>query len=152
MDEQDARTPAVPRGHGAGSAGQIFVADLRFMVGQSVSGAYPVAMYARRARRPLTSETGDAPSWDMLGTNLSAKQSDGSFTTEPERLVLMDEREFGRLGVGLDDLTEAYLQTVMAMHAIDRMCVRLINAKGRFRHRLFASLNPDQALLDEVLR
>jgi hypothetical protein len=132
--------------------GNIFVADLRFMVGQSPAGAYPVAMYARRARKPLAPHADAAPSWDMLGTNLSVKQPDGSFTTEPERLVLMDEREFGRIGVGLDDLTEAYLQTVMAMQAIDQMCVRLTNAKGRFRHKLFATLNPDQAFLDEVMR
>jgi hypothetical protein len=133
-------------------SGEIFVADLRFMVGQSPEGAYPVAMYARRARKPLAADAGSAPSWDMLGTNLSVKQADGSFTTQPERLLLMDEREFGRLGVGLDDLTEAYLQTVMAMHAIDQMCVRLINAKGRFRHKLFASLDPDPSLLHEVMR
>jgi hypothetical protein len=132
--------------------GQIFVADLRFMVGQSPGGAYPVAMYARRARKPLAADPTVASSWDMLGTNLSVKMADGSFTTEPERLVLMDEREFGRIGVGLDDLTEAYLQTVMAMHAIDQMCVRLVNSKSRFRYKLFDSLNPDPALLAEVMK
>lgn len=132
--------------------GEIYVADLRVMVGQSPEGAYPVAMYARRARKPLSEDARSASSWDMLGTNLSVRREDGSFTTEPERLLLMDEREFGRLGVGLDDLTEAYLQTVMAMHAIDRMCVRLINAKGRFRYRFFGSIDPDPALLDEVMR
>ena len=132
--------------------GRIFVADIRFMVGQSPEGAYPVAMYARRARKPLSEESSSAPSWDMLGTNLSVKRADGSFRTEPERLMLMDEREFGRLGVGLDDLTEAYLQTVMAMHAIDQMCMRLVNAKGKFRHKLFASLDADPALLSEIMR
>ena len=132
--------------------GEIYVADLRVMVGQRPDGAYPVAMYARRARRPLEADASHTSSWDMLGTNLSVKAEDGRFTTEPERLLLMDEREFGRLGLGLDDLTEAYLQTVMAMHAIDQMCVRLTNARGRFRHKLFASLDPDPALLDEVMR
>lgn len=132
--------------------GQIYVADLRFMVGQSPTGAYPVALYARRARKPLSQDKGAESSWDMLGTNLSVKRENGTFTTEPHRLLLMDERDFGRLGVGLDDLTEAYLQTVMAMHAIDAMCKRLINAKGRFRHKFFASLDPDPVLLNEVLR
>lgn len=132
--------------------GNIYVADLRLMVGQDPAGAYPVAMYARRARVPLASNSSDASSWDMLGTNLSVKHDDGRFTTEPDRLVLMDEREFGRLGVGLDDLTEAYLQTVMAMHAIDRMCQRLINAKGSFRHKLFAKLDPDPVFTAEVMR
>ena len=87
----------------------------------------------------------------MLGTNLSVKLGDGAFTTQPERLLLVDERDFLKLGVGLDDLTEAYLQTVMCMHAIDSMCSRLVNSKGRFRRGLFRSLDPDPALLAEVI-
>ena len=133
--------------------GKIHVADLRFMVGQTPDGAIPVAIYARRARLPLTeSLDGSVPSWDMLGTNLSVKNEDGRFSTEPERLMLVDERDFSRLGLGLDDLTEAYLQTVMSMHAIDQMCLRLINSKGRFRRRFFSSINPDPSLLAEVMQ
>ncbi len=33
----------------------------------------------------------------------------------------MDSRDFNRLGLGLDDLIEAYLQTVLAVTSIDRM-------------------------------
>jgi len=133
--------------------GNIFVADLRFMVGQTPQGAVPIAVYARRARQPLVEELdGSVSSWSMLGTNLSVKKSNGSFTTQAERLMLVDERDFSRLGLGLDDLTEAYLQTVMAMHAIDQMCVRLVNAKGKFRRRLFASMNADPALVSEIIR
>ena len=133
-------------------SGRIYVADLRFMVGQSPDGAFPVAIYARRARKPLVEALDDATSsWDMLGTNLSVKLGDGAFTTQPERLLLVDERDFLKLGVGLDDLTEAYLQTVMCMHAIDSMCSRLVNSKGRFRRGLFRSLDPDPALLAEVI-
>lgn len=132
--------------------GAIYVADLRVMVGSSPEGAYPVAMYARRARAPLAQSLESAPdSWSMLGTNLSVKQADGSFLTEPERLMLMDSRDFNRLGLGLDDLTEGYLQTVMAMHAIDRLAVRLTSSKGRFRRRLFSSMVPDAKLLAEVM-
>ena len=87
----------------------------------------------------------------MLGTNLSVKRADGSWTTEPERLLLMDSRDFNRLGVGLDDLTEAYIQTVLSVTAIDRMCQRLVNSKNAFRRRMFLTLNPDQTLVDEVL-
>ena len=73
------------------------------MVGVSPQGFFPVAIYARRARKPLTSElrAGD-DSWDMLGTNLSVKLPDGSFTTQPERLLLVDSRDFNRLGFGMD--------------------------------------------------
>ncbi len=133
--------------------GHIYVADLRFMVGMSPEGPFPVAMYARRAASPLAHSLADAPdSWSMLGTNLSEAHQDGTFTTDPSRLLLMDSRDFNRLGLGLDDLTEGYLQTVMSMHAIDRMAVRLTSSKGRFRRKLFSSLVPDKNLLDEILR
>lgn len=132
--------------------GAMYVVDLRFMVGVGPDGAFPVSIYARRARRPLqdTLAAGDS-SWDMLGTNLSVRQPDGSWTTESERLLLMDARDFNRLGVGLDDLIEAYLQTVLAMTAIDRMADSLVTSKGRFRRRFFASLNPDPALVTEIM-
>lgn len=132
--------------------GEIYVADLRFMVGAGPDGFYPLALYARRAHEPLAATLdGTQESWAMLGTNLSVK-TDGGWTTEPDRLLLMDSRDFNQLGLGLDDLTEAYLQTVMAVTAIDRMAARLLTKRGRFRHRFFRSINPDPALCDEVIR
>ncbi len=130
----------------------IYVADIRFMVGAAPDGFYPVAIYSRRAREPLAEnlEPGQ-DSWGMLGTNLSVKHEDGSFTTEPQRLLLMDNRDFNKLGLGLDDLTEAYLQTVMSVRAIDDMAKRLVNSKGAFRRRLFFELNPDDVLSEEVI-
>lgn len=131
--------------------GGIFASDLRFMVGASPEGFYPVALYARRARSPLAAELNDAtPSWDMLGTNLSVKRADGGWDSETDRLLLMDSRDFNKLGIGPDDLIEGYLQTVLAITAIDRMAQRLVTTKGKFRRRLFASLNPDQAVLSEI--
>src|SRR5690606_28375107 len=123
-------------------------ADLRLMIGAGPDGWFPVAVYARRAREPLAPRLEDATSdsWSMLGTNLSVRRDDGSWATEPERLLLMDARDFNRLGVGLDDLTEAYIQSVLAATAIDRMAQRLLNSKGAFRRRMFQSLNPDDAL------
>jgi hypothetical protein len=35
--------------------------------------------------------------------------------------------------------------------AIDDMAVQLVTSKGRFRRKLFRSLNPDPALLAEML-
>ena len=52
---------------------------------------------------------------------------------------------------GLDDLIEGYIQTVLAITAIDRMAASLINQKGKFRKKLFRSLNDDAALLEEIL-
>ena len=132
--------------------GNIFVTDLRFMVGASPTGFYPLAIYARRARDPLTAErpTGHA-SWGMLGTNLSVRQEDGSWDTEQQRLMLMDSRDFNRLGLGLDDLIEAYIQTLLAMSAIDQMAQNLLTQKGGFRRRFFSNLNPDEALQREIM-
>ncbi len=132
--------------------GQIFVADLRCMVGVSPEGFYPVSLYARRAPEPLARDLHPGMnSWSMLGTNLSRKMENGEFTTEPTRLMLMDERDFNRLGLGLDDLVEGYIQTVLSVHAIDEMACQLMNKKGRFRQRLFNELTNDPALAQEIL-
>jgi hypothetical protein len=86
----------------------------------------------------------------MLGTNLSFKHDDDSWGSDTNRLILMDRRDFNKLGVGLDDLIEAYIQTVLSMVAIDKMANTLVNKQGRFRMRLFKSLNNDKSLLDEI--
>lgn len=116
-------------------------------------GFFPVAVYARRARRALPEELAPGvPSWDVLGTNLSVKNSDGSFSTQPERLLMMDSRDFQLLGIGLDDLIEAYMQTVLATAAIDGLAGKLVSRSGGFRYNLFRSLNPDAKLLAELMR
>ena len=133
--------------------GAIYAADLRFMVGVGPEGFYPVAIYARRARKPLLpSLDGSATSWDMLGTNLSVKREDGSWDTETKRLLLMDSRDFNKLGLGLDDLIEGYIQTVLSVTAIDEMAKQLVTQKGTFRRRLFQSLNPDPALVEDIIK
>ena len=129
----------------------IYVADLRMMVGAGAEGFYPVASYARRARKPLTATLdGSMNSWDMLGTNLSVKKADGSWLSQSERLLLMDSRDFNQLGVSIDDLIEGYLQTVLSVIAIDKMAQKLITQKGTFRRKLFASLNPDPAFVEDI--
>lgn len=130
---------------------QTFVADIRMMVSSTEQGIRPLCTYARRAEKPLVNniETG-IDSWQMLGTNLSFKNEDGSWGSDTNRLILMDRRDFNKLGVGLDDLIEAYIQTVLSMVAIDKMAKTLINKQGKFRMRLFKSLNNDKSLLDEI--
>lgn len=131
--------------------GNIYAADLRLMIGSSPEGFFPVAIYARRARLPLAESLHEgAQSWDMLGTNLSVKNPDGSWGTETERLLLMDSRDFNRIGIGVDDLIEAYMQTVLAMLAIDGLACKLITPKGNFGMKLFQALNPDPKLLAEL--
>jgi len=132
--------------------GRIFVSDLRMMVAAGDEGFKPLALYARRARQPLVDVLDDSKgSWGMLGTNLSIKNDDGSWASDAERLMLMDRKDFNRLGVGLDDLIEAYVQTVLSVTAIDDLSQTLFTKKGKFRRKLFASLNEDAALIEEIL-
>ncbi|MFH2010742.1 MAG: hypothetical protein ABI333_29345 [bacterium] len=131
---------------------EIYVADLRMMVCPGEGGFRPVAMYARRTPVPLVDELlPDADSWAMLGTNLSIKLPDGSFTTDPSRLLPMDRKSFNLLGLGLDDLIEGFIQTVLSVIAIDKLAGSLITQKGRFRRKLYASLNADPVLLGEII-
>jgi hypothetical protein len=132
--------------------GDTFVADLRMMVSATQEGIKPLCVYARRAASPLVDhiKAGER-SWDMLGTNLSIKLEEGKWDSDTNRLVLMDRRDFNKLGLGLDDLVEAYIQTILSMVAIDKMAKTLVNSKGKFRMPLFKSLNNDKALFDEIL-
>ncbi|KAG5519906.1 hypothetical protein PMAC_000183 [Pneumocystis sp. 'macacae'] len=125
--------------------GKTFVSDLRCMVTVGDLGGFrPVATYARRARKPLLRKLCDDPlttSWEMLGTNLSVKNPDGSFSTESQRLILMDRKDFNTLGISLDDLIEGYVQTVLSVIAIDKLATRLIDVNtGEFNMELFRKL------------
>ena len=132
--------------------GEIFVADLRMMVYSSPNGISPCAIYARRARKPLLQTlTDDLSSWDMLGTNLSVKLGDNSWDSDTSRLMQMDNKDFNAIGIGLDDLIEAFIQTVLSVKAIDNMACALVNKKGKFRKKLFSSLDNDPNLLSEIL-
>ncbi|MCB0322710.1 MAG: hypothetical protein KDD69_04020 [Bdellovibrionales bacterium] len=131
---------------------RIFVADLRMMIVSTPEGYRPLALYGRRAGEPLSDTLDDSvSSWSMLGTNLSVKLGVDSWDTETGRLLLMDRKDFNRLGVGLDDMIKAFIQAVLAAIAIDKMAATLQTQKGRFRQRLFQSINDDQTLLDEIL-
>jgi hypothetical protein len=50
----------------------IYVADLRMMIHYDFAkgGFAPVALYARKAKSPLTDHLDGKESWDVLGTNL----------------------------------------------------------------------------------
>ncbi|WP_046757897.1 ATP-grasp domain-containing protein [Kordia jejudonensis] len=130
---------------------ETYIADVRLMVSATKKGILPLVAYARRAKAPLKDQIHDgSDSWEMLGTNLSYKEKDGSWGSDAKRLMLMDRRDFNKLGLGLDDLIEAYIQTVLSTVAIDKMAKMLINTKGVFKYNLFKSLNNDQSLLDEI--
>lgn len=131
--------------------GDTFVTDLRMMVSSTPEGIKPLCIYSRRAAKPLTDKinTG-SDSWAMLGTNLSVKEGTNQWSSDTNRLMLMDRRDFNKLGLGLDDLVEGYIQTVLSTIAIDKMCRNLYNTKNKFRLKLFKSLNNDKTLLNEI--
>lgn len=132
---------------------QTYVADIRMMVSATENGMRPLCTYARRSELPLIDHISDGTdSWKMLGTNLSYKNPDGSWGSDTNRLMLMDRRDFNRLGIGLDDMIEAYIQTVLSTMAIDKMAQTLVNKQGKFRMRLFKSLNDDAGLINEIMR
>ncbi len=132
--------------------GETYVTDLRMMVSSTPDGILPLCVYSRRTPKPLIDKlVAGADSWEMLGTNLSVKMGENEWTSDTNRLMLMDRRDFNKLGLGLDDLIEGYIQTVLSMIAIDKMCKNLFNSKGRFRMKLFKSLNNDNTLLNEIM-
>jgi hypothetical protein len=132
--------------------GKSYVADIRMMVSATETGIRPICVYARRAKSPLENELSEnANSWEMLGTNLSYVDDKGMWQTETNRLVLTDRRDFNRLGLGLDDLIEGFIQTVLSTIAIDKLAQNLIGSTGKLKGKLFRSLDDDAALIKEMI-
>jgi len=131
---------------------KIYVADLRMMIHYDYTkGCFrPLAMYGRRSLSNLREYLDGVPSWDMLGTNLSVKIGENEWNSDTSRLLLMDQKDFSKLGIGVDDLINGFIQTVLAVVAIDKMSNRLLS-NGKFDWDLFKSINSDQELLKEIL-
>eukprot|EP01134_Creolimax_fragrantissima_P007326 CFRG7326T1 len=130
---------------------QSHVFDVRVMVCGSEQGFRPVAMYARTAANELVDTlTEGTNSWGILGTNLSVRSEDGKWDSETDRLLLLDRKDFNRLGIGTDDLIEAYIQTVLSTTAIDKMCGRLLEEDGTLNCSMFKTVNNDMALAEEI--
>ena len=130
--------------------GQIFVHDVRVMVYSTPTGFRPCAIYARRAESELPDSLDGKDSWSILGTNLSLKLGENKWSSDTKRLILMDRKEFNTLGLSIDDLIEAYIQTVMSVISIDEMSQTLLSKKGTLKNNLFKSLDRDPALIKEI--
>ena len=144
----------------------VYVFDLRMIVTSNANGFCPVSMNCRRARKPLSKSLAQLndgvngaqadncfSSWDMLGTNLSIKIDKNIWDTESERLLIMDNTDFNTLGLGIDDLIDAYVQTVLSVISIDKMCIELLHdaaGANQFNVDLFRKLNPDESLFNEI--
>lgn len=127
-----------------------YVADIRMRIMNTSNWFIPLSINARKAVLPLTEELWDTPSWDVLWTNLSYKNDDGIWGTDMSRLLLMDTKDFNQLWIGIDDLIEWYIQSILSTIAIDRMAHSLLTKEGSFRMRRFQSLDNDQHLLKEI--
>ncbi|WMJ74672.1 hypothetical protein RCC89_16080 [Cytophagaceae bacterium ABcell3] len=109
--------------------GRSYAFDIRMMVHYTERGMKPLAIYSRRARAPLNMGTTNN-SWDVYGTNLSIRHEDG-WSYEDERLMLYDVRDFGYIGLGLYELISGFVQSCMAVYAIDRQAVEMFSEKSR---------------------
>ena len=89
-------------------------------------------------------------SWQQLGTNLSVLTGDLTWSTESERLIMMDSRDFNVLGLGVDDLIDAFVQSVLAVTAIDDQAQGLLTPEGAFCLKAFEAVNDDPALVREL--
>ena len=133
--------------------GSSFVADLRVMIISTPNGYLPAAIYARKARKRLESELQpDSNSWEILGTNLSEKLGQNEWGSDTDRLLLMDRKDFNTLGIGIDDLINGFIQTVLSVVAIDKMATQLIGTKNQFKMKLFKSLDRDECLISEIVQ
>ncbi len=130
--------------------GNSYVFDLRMLVHHTPEGMRPLGLYSRKAGLPLTADISGKESKDVLMTNLSVKNDDGSWDSDVSRLLLMDQRDFNKIGMSLDDLIEGYVQSVLCVIAIDKMAQRLVSTKKTFKKKLFTSLNDDETLLKEL--
>ena len=63
---------------------------------------------------------------------------------------MADVRDFPSLGLSVDDLIDGFVQSVLAMSAINDMCLRLLTPKGDFDFEAFSLLNDDPALIEEI--
>ncbi|XP_066278505.1 uncharacterized protein [Branchiostoma lanceolatum] len=131
--------------------GREYVFDTRMMVHATPDGFRPLCTFSRRAHLPLPETLdGTKDAWEYLGTNLSIKDTIGAWQSDTERLLSVDREPFETLGLSLDDLVDGFVQTVMAVTAIDKMCCRLVRPDNTFDFEEFAVLADDRKILEEI--
>lgn len=131
---------------------EIFAFDIRMLVKSNKDGFSPISVNFRRARKPLADCLDNIDSsWDILGTNLSMTIGKNNWKTDEDRLLVMNDEDFVQLGMDIDDLIESYIQTVLAIVAIDQLCIQLYDDSNElFDVDLFKKINPDDVLINEI--
>ena len=103
--------------------GRSYAFDLRMMMHATEEGMRPLAVYSRKSRFPLNQPLPEnMSSWEVYGTNLSVKGEAG-WSYADERLILFDVRNFALLGLGIDELIRGFIQSIMAVYAIDQNAI-----------------------------
>jgi hypothetical protein len=109
--------------------GRSWAFDIRMMLYATEEGMRPLAAYSRRTRFPLNEALPEGTdSWEVYGTNLSVKSEKG-WEYDDERLLTFDLRNFGILGLGLNELILGFVQSCMAIYAVDKNALS-IKANG----------------------
>lgn len=104
-----------------------FAFDARMMVHSTSKGMRPLAIYSRKSKYPLNQPLpADLDSWEIYGTNLSVKSTDG-WSYDDVRLILFDIKNFGILGLGLDELIAGFVQSCMAVYTIDHQAKKMFD-------------------------
>jgi hypothetical protein len=120
------------------------VFDLRMCVAYTKNGFRPSAMVARTTKEVLNDNYDEISSFkNVLLTNV------GDELGHTNQIVILDDFGFKRLGIGIDDLIDGFIQTVLASVAIDKMACKLME-QGTFNFDLFFQLNNDCVLYDEL--
>ena len=139
-----------------------YAADLRIMIQYDyINNTWNILnIYSTRAKEPLGKidnkynlrET--ISSWDILGMNLTVQNNDNSSKTDVDRLILMDKKDFNTLGIGLDDLIQAYIQAILSTIAIDKMATKFVKESNdgttHFNRNYFYGLCNDIEFIQDI--
>ncbi|MCC5930616.1 MAG: hypothetical protein JJU28_15325 [Cyclobacteriaceae bacterium] len=102
--------------------------DIRMMIHSTSKGFRPLAAYSRRSRYPLNFPPPEGlDSWQIYGTNLSVK-SDSGWEYDDERLLIFDRKNYGALGIGLNELILGFIQSCMAIYAVDQQAKKMFES------------------------
>jgi len=136
---------------GAGDADQV-VFDFRMMLSNGSRGFRLISTFGRKAKQRFSFPLRQESVRDQLITNISFRDQSGQWQTDPQRVVPFNEENFGRLGLTLDDLIDAFLQSAMAMVAIDELSKELSDSEGKLDLPAFHSLNGDRELEQAIAK
>lgn len=130
--------------------GRSYIYDMRFLCINTQYGYRPIALFARRASKPLTTKDDSSNLWDIIGTNMGSINSEGKLVLDQSRAMYSSMYEFDNYGLNLDDLIDVYVQSILTMLAIDQMALKLTR-NGKFDKEMYKMMvNPNDLLLSKI--